>query len=94
MENKEKAVLNFIVDKTNALTSIGRFDRQLLVGRFGEKAVSSIEETASVLPDFEDKDYLIASMIHIAYNKGFDDCIDVIRQALVDGGVCDEQSFS
>ena len=50
--------------------SIMDFDRRIYVRAYGEKAVSTVEKKAEIMPETNDTDTALQSMLNIAYDQG------------------------
>ncbi len=70
------------------------FDRKVYVKAYGEKAVSFVEVNAEAMPDTDNPNMRIQSMLNIAYDQGFRDCIEMTVRAMENTCGYDEQSFS
>lgn len=58
------------------------FDRRVYVQAYGETAVSVIEKQAEVMPDTDNPNMRIQAMLNIAYDKGFNDCIEMVVRCM------------
>lgn len=67
---------------------IMEFDRRVYVTAFGENAVSTVEKYAEIMPDSDDSDFAIQSMLNIAYDQGFKDACLMIVRCLESSGDC------
>lgn len=68
--------------------SIMDFDRRVYVTAFGEEAVSTVEKYAELMPDSDNPDFAIQSMLNIAYDQGFKDACLMIVRCLESSGEC------
>lgn len=62
----------------NAL-AISEYDRSVYCKRYGEDAVAIIERQAEILAE---PNHNIQAMINIAYDKGFVDCVEMVKRIL------------
>lgn len=70
--------------------SITDFDRRVYVTAFGEKAVSTVEQNAELMPDTDNPDFALQAMLNIAYDQGFKDaCMMIVRVMESSGEIYD-----
>lgn len=74
--------------------SIIDFDTRCYVDWFGENAVGTVQSHCENMPNFEDPDFTIQSMVNIAYDQGFQDCINMVSRILDRYGVDVVESLS
>lgn len=71
------STINRMIENAMKITD---FDRRIYVTAFGEKAVSTVEKNAELMPDVDNPDFALQSMLNIAYDQGFKDaCMMIIR---------------
>ena len=58
---------------------ISDYDRSVYLKRYGEDAVAIIERQAEILAE---PNHNIQAMINIAYDKGFVDCVEMVKRVL------------
>jgi hypothetical protein len=76
----EKNTISTIQKMIENSVSIMDFDRRIYVRAFGEKAVSTVEKNAELMPETNDPDTALQSMLNIAYDQGFKDaCMMIVR---------------
>lgn len=75
-----------IQQRIEASRSLLDFDKRLFDAKFGVEAVDFVRDTAEYMPDLNAPDHLIKSMLCIAYDKGFEDALNMIERVLAGGG--------
>lgn len=74
------------------------FDKGVYSDFYTDEAIEIVQKLAEYMPDINEEnanDYRIQSMLNIAYDKGFEDCILMVCRFLDRIGVfSDEASFS
>lgn len=74
------------------------FDRVVYSAMYSDEAVDTVQKLCEYMPDINTEncnEYRIQSMLNIAYDKGFEDCILMVCRYLDRLGVfSDEISFS
>lgn len=83
----ENQVLMSILNRINASRSITSFDRSVYTDAYGSDAVTFVEATCEDMVDTNNPNNRIGAMLNISYDKGFDDCCQMILNILKEWGV-------
>jgi hypothetical protein len=87
MNSNHDLTLQEIIKRLKAAKCITDFDRCVYVNAYGSEAVGFIEATCEQMPDIENPNNRIGAMLNIAYDKGFDDCYQMILNVIMERGV-------
>jgi hypothetical protein len=79
---KEESTISTIGRMLDNVEGLIDFDINVYVTAFGENAVSTIQRQAEVMPETNSDGFAIQAMLNIAYDQGFQDCIDMIRRVI------------
>ena len=83
----EKDIINAIVNRIRTSQHITNFDRTVYCNAYGSDAVSFVEATCELMPDVDNPNNRIGAMLNISYDKGFDDCSQMVLNVLKEWGV-------
>lgn len=78
----EKNCINTIMSMMQNVQHLIDFDNRVYEEAFGIEAVSTIQKQAEYMPDTKCKDFAIQSMLNIAYDQGYQDCISMITRII------------
>lgn len=84
---KEQGTIDTIRRMTDNVQALIDFDTRVYTAAFGEKAVQTIQKQAEFMPDTNKNGFAVQAMINIAYDQGYQDCIDMIRRVIDSAGV-------
>ena len=87
MDSNNELALQAIIKRLKATKCITDFDRCVYVNAYGSDAVGFIEATCEQMPDVDNPNNRIGAMLNIAYDKGFDDCYQMILNVMKEWGV-------
>lgn len=83
----ENNAIMSIINRINASRSITRFDRSVYTEAYGSDAVAFVEATCENMVDTNNPNNRIGAMLNISYDKGFDDCCQMVLNVLKEWGV-------